>query len=333
MRVLKLLKRKKINSLVCGLAAVFLCTQCTKADEKISPQIQYSVRDTYLKQLPSPFTSLSPEEKATDWGNDYSMGLAFAQKKLDLYEAKVHFERAGFKIQEQSPTDELIKRDREIAYYKLLCYYLGKQYPDVVNTFEESNLRTATAEDFKPFNDLLIMLYESYEMTGDTDNATLLKEQIELFGKKDAQKIELGTALKTADLASALATAENSPYKEGVEALIEKYNLEKKSVATAQTLNALLPGAGFFYLGETRSGFTALAINGLFIAAAYQFFHKGQTAAGIIATSFEAGWYFGGIYGAGEDARLYNARVWEKNATPYMHENNLFPTLQLRFAF
>jgi len=56
-------------------------------------------------------------------------------------------------------------------------------------------------------------------------------------------------------------------------------------------------------------------------------------AAGIITTSFEAGWYFGGIYGAGESAKLYNERLYEKAVYPAMNRHSLFPVLMLKFGF
>ena len=41
----------------------------------------------------------------------------------------------------------------------------------------------------------------------------------------------------------------------------------------------------------------------------------------------------GGIYGAGEEAKFYNERIYETGATGVLHERNLFPPLMLRHAF
>ena len=78
---------------------------------------------------------------------------------------------------------------------------------------------------------------------------------------------------------------------------------------------------------------TAFFLNGLFLAAAYQFFHRGNVAAGIITLSFEAGWYFGGIYGAGQEAKYYNERIYERNASAVLNDSKLFPVLMLDHAF
>ncbi|MGH2611943.1 MAG: tetratricopeptide repeat protein, partial [Rhabdochlamydiaceae bacterium] len=102
---------------------------------------------------------------------------------------------------------------------------------------------------------------------------------------------------------------------------------------TAQLLNSFVPGAGYFYLGQTQSGITALLLNGLFIWASVYFFQHGNIAAGTIFTSVEAGWYFGGIYGAGQEAKLYNERLYERQATPIMNENRYFPILMLKYGF
>ncbi len=100
-----------------------------------------------------------------------------------------------------------------------------------------------------------------------------------------------------------------------------------------QLLNALIPGAGYLYIGQKKSALTAFLLNGLFIAAAYQFFHHRHVAAGIITTGFEAGWYFGGIYGAGEEAKYYNERLFEKNAATVLNDYKLFPALMMQYAF
>ena len=95
----------------------------------------------------------------------------------------------------------------------------------------------------------------------------------------------------------------------------------------------ILPGAGYLYVGQKQSAVTAFLLNGLFIAAAVHFFCKWEIAAGVITTSFEAGWYFGGIYGAGESAKLYNERVYEDLAYPALNRNGLFPVLMLQYGF
>ena len=95
----------------------------------------------------------------------------------------------------------------------------------------------------------------------------------------------------------------------------------------------LLPGAGYYYVGQKKAALTAFVINSLFTAAAYQFFAKGYPAAGFITLSFEAGWYFGGINGAGLAAKEYNERLYEVKAKDFMLKERLFPLLTFETSF
>lgn len=143
----------------------------------------------------------------------------------------------------------------------------------------------------------------------------------------------LSHALLQGDLPTLEAIAHSPPEKIYLEEFLEDYQTQKKSIGTAQGLNALLPGAGYLYLGQNQSAATAFFLNGLFIAASSYFFLDGNIAAGVIFTSFEAGWYFGGIYGAGLEAKAYNERLYERMATPMMQRERLFPALMLNYAF
>ena len=53
----------------------------------------------------------------------------------------------------------------------------------------------------------------------------------------------------------------------------------------------------------------------------------------MIFTTFEAGWYFGGIYGVGEETKFYNERIYESRATTMMNQSKMFPVFMIRHAF
>jgi hypothetical protein len=160
-----------------------------------------------------------------------------------------------------------------------------------------------------------------------------LLEAIHHSDPEQAQKLLLSNALVHANFPAIEMIAEEAPEKSYLENFLIDYTSQKKSVGTAQALNAFLPGAGYLYLGQKQSATTAFFLNGLFIAASAYFFCDGNVAAGIIFTSFEAGWYFGGIYGGGLEAKAYNERLYESLATPLMHREKLFPALMLNYAF
>jgi hypothetical protein len=310
---------------------LFLCqflvfSGCQRVPDRIEPTLSYAVQDKYLQSLPSPFPPLTEEEKAQDWGKEVEIGFGFAHE-LDLYQAITAFKRAQFLIPPQEK-----KRALEISYEILLCYYTGKKWQDVIYTFEHGPLRYAI-RDFPAFHDLLLIMYETYGHEGMQPQARRYLEVIQSLDPGEAEKLFLSSALVQGDLALVERIAAAPPQKPYLDTFLKDYALRKKSVGRAQTLNGLMPGAGYFYLGQTQSAITAFFLNGLFIATSAYFFHEGNIAAGIIFTSFEAGWYFGGIYGAGLEAKAYNERLFESMATPMMREQKLFPALMLNYAF
>jgi tetratricopeptide (TPR) repeat protein len=71
-------------------------------------------------------------------------------------------------------------------------------------------------------------------------------------------------------------------------------------------LLSVIPGLGHLYLGEVATGLTAFAWNGLFGAAVFDSFRRGQIGAGSLLAVLELLWYSGTIYGAVAGAERYN---------------------------
>jgi len=148
--------------------------------------------------------------------------------------------------------------------------------------------------------------------------------------------MSLSTALLNANIDEVKSICKNPDYYSNNKCVLNNINFyedNKKSIAKAQLLNAICPGTGYLYIGQKRSFITAFLINSLFIAASYEFFHHGYTAAGIISSSIEAGWYFGGIYGAGEETKYYNEKLYDSQVTSFMNQNGLFPIYMIKFYF
>ncbi len=301
------------------LLLLILFTGCHRAADHLEPKINYTVQDRYLKQLPAPFKPLSDTEKQEEWGRETRIGFAFA-RQLDLYQAITAFKRAAI----LSPPKE---RKLEIEYEILLCYYLGKKYNEAIYAFENSELKDADPH-FAAFQDLLIILYECYQQTNQEEKMRRTLDILKYFYPEAEEKLTLSSRLIQGDICALQESKE--PY---IQDFVAAYRQQKKSPESAQWLNAALPGSGYLYLGQKQSALTAFLLNGLFIAAACHFYQRGDIAAGVITTSFEAGWYFGGIYGAGQEAKLYNERLYERYATPLMNQQRLFPILMLQHAF
>ncbi|MBS0620236.1 MAG: tetratricopeptide repeat protein [Verrucomicrobia bacterium] len=281
--------------------------------DTVEPQLSASVEERYLKSLPSPFAPLSTAERAQDWGKEILIGFGFAHQ-LDLYQAITAFKRAEILL----PASEK-GRALEVQYEILLCYYMGQRWQEVIYTFENSGLRHVD-ESFPALHDLLIILYDAYLHEEMETEAARTLQLIEHYFPDEGETLSRSKALLEGDVAA-------------LGPLSATYAAHKKSPGRAQSLNALLPGAGYLYLGQKQSAATAFVLNGLFIGASAYFFSEGNLAAGAIFTSFEAGWYFGGIYGAGLEAKAYNERLYESLATPLMHQERLFPVLRLTYAF
>jgi len=316
-------KAHRCKSARCLYFFLLLFAACHKAPTDIEPKVNYIVQDRYLKELPSPFPPLSAKEKEEPWGREYLIGIHFAHK-LDLYPAITAFKRAEILLPENATTRKL-----EVNYEILLCYYLGQKYQEVIATFEETSLRMADPS-FPAFHDLLIILYDSCSQAGEEEKAERIRAMICHYYPEEGEKLALSTALQHADMQKLPAYALENPQ---IHRLLSAYEEQKKSVATAKWLNAALPGAGYWYLGQQQSALTAFLLNGLFIAASVHFFQQGNIPAGAIFTSFEAGWYFGGIQGGGLEAKYYNERLYERLATPFMNQEKLFPVFMLSHSF
>lgn len=311
---------------------LFFCTLlllhcgCYRVPDRIDPRVNYQLQDQHIRKLSSAFPPVSLEEKNSDWGREYFIAHTFADE-LDLYRAISTYKRAEILL---PPSDNA--RKLEIQYAFLFCYFLGKKYDEAVESFEKSAL-SHVDKTFPAYQDLLLILYECYREIDDPDKQEKIFELLQKSYPEVAEKLKLSRAIREGNLDEIehFASGFNGPSY--LSELLDNYYAKKKSVASAQLLNALLPGSGYLYIGQNKSALTAFFLNGLFIAAAYEFFHHGHTVAGIITIGFETGWYFGGIYGAGEEAKYYNERLYEKTAGTTLNEHHLFPVLMLGHSF
>lgn len=313
------------KALIIGISIVSL-TSCQRVPDTLEPQVKCNIHERQIKNLDPAFPSLTLHEKKQEWCKEYQIGVAFA-KELDLYRAITALKRANILI-----NDDLIYRKAEIQYYIVLSYYLGGKYNEAIDTFENSEL-SHISEHFPAYKDLLVVLYESFLQTSQPEKAKFILELMEEKDPFTSQKLALHTSISRGKYKDVMAIASNNPLAQDFSSIVDSYQKQKKSTATAQFLNAAIPGAGFLYVGQKQSAMTAFLLNGLFIGAATHFFMKGNIAAGLITTSFEAGWYFGGIYGAGEAAKLYNERIYESEAQRFMQQKRIFPILMLEHAF
>ncbi len=86
-------------------------------------------------------------------------------------------------------------------------------------------------------------------------------------------------------------------------------NLPYKSPTQAGVMAGLLPGLGHAYAGRYRSAIVSFLLNGLFIWATVESFHRDHDALGGVLAFVEAGWYAGNIYGAVNATHKYNRKM------------------------
>lgn len=276
----------------------------------------------------SPFPKLNEEDRNSPWGIEITVGDNFA-RKLDLYRAITCYKRGETLLPPNN-----IERLREIQYKILCCYFLGRQYHAVVETFEFGSLSEAPAT-FPALRSLLIMLYEAYRQIEMDDKAVLMLTCLDKIDPEAARRLQLGAAITEGLIDCAEDFSQELPEEEGQEITtqLECYRAEALSVRKAQWLNAVLPGAGYYYVGQKSSALTSLTLNTLFTLAAWKLFDENQIALGIIVSSLEAGWYLGGINGAGLAAKAYNEKLYNHRGKEIMLQHRLFPVLQFSYAF
>lgn len=316
---------KSVTCLAAGLIACFLAG-CSPLSYQLEPNIVYTAQPAQMERLPSCFPELTPQEKKTDWGIEMMIGESFA-RELDLYRAVTAFKRALIIL----PKQEYARR-LQIEYNILFCYYVAGRYQDVIIYFEDHEIRDLPAT-FPALRELIIMLYDSYQQIDDCDKAERVMQVIKQYEPEAAEDLDLAQSILEGDLPEIECKIEQHRHSSELQSWLSDYQVEALSVRKAQVLNAVLPGAGYLYVGQRKAALTSLIINTLFTYASYQFFHRGYIAAGIITASLEWGWYAGGINGAGLAAKEYNQSLYNNYAKEAMIQQRLFPVLMFECAF
>lgn len=310
---------------VITMTALALLVGCFPKQATLEPNLTYVPTVDDVTSLAPPFAALEPEERKEDWGREFTTGLAFA-KELELYRAVTDFKRALALL----PPHETA-REQEILYFIALCYYLGARYSEAVSTVETTNLNRVTV-NFPAYRELLILLHESYRLTDRPLAAEGIREKLEKVDPPSSHNLALSTALTTGDI-DALTRFDLKYPSTGLSQLLSNYHQCEKSVTKAQVASAIVPGLGYWYVGQKQSAITAFLLNGLFIAASVQLFRSGYWPVGVFTTSMELGWYCGGIYGAGEAAHVFNQQLYEGMTRPLLAQQNLYPLFMMRWSF
>lgn len=318
---------KKVNKALSLIALATALTGCAMSKTKTEPALCVRAVECDIKRRPSAFEPLTPKERETHWGVELLVGQRFA-RTMDFYRAITAFKRALFLIPPEHP-----ERRLQIEYSIVESYYLAGKFAEAVAAFEESGLNRINPENFPPFRDLLIIIHDSYDKMGKFEKAEQVLKIIESGDSELANDLQISIALTEGDIPSARSLAALSKKREPVVDFLNQYRCESKSPRKAQWLNAILPGAGYYYTGQRQAAMTSFIINSLFTAATVVFFKQHNYGAGLIALSLESGWYIGGINGAGLAAKEWNESIYNNLGKGMMTRNDLFPFLMLETTF
>lgn len=322
---------------------------------------------TLAHYTPSSQPIKTPDKKehlGSDFEKELFLGKSFALQKDDSL-AILHFRRA--KILANS------KQQAQKAYLYALNSYLSKRDfmeglrffssdPVMLTPLSENSEKAAIWNQMRhdalaiaaqmSLNQIAISprsygLYNSIHQTLVNEQNTFLSQRSNKLSQSLLTSVEVsfllqqGSCPKTALIEQYLNTQNTiqNPAQKLIEhrqLLQEAANFAKKNhynPGTARLLNALLPGAGYYYVGQKNTALTSFCLNVLFTAAAYRFFDQGDTAAGIIATSLELGWYIGGINGAGMAAIELNEKNWRNFCEERMEKEKVWPIFEVQTQF
>ncbi len=303
-----------------------LLAGCQPVCQKMEPEIQCPLPEQKISALPGAFPSLSADELKQDWAKELIIADGFA-KECDFYRAITSYKRALFLLPKG-----MLARQLQLEYDVILCYYLGGKYQEAINLFETSEVNQAHS-NFPAFNNLLLMIYDAYLQTKQEDKSECVLEIIKKYSPETAGDLTLYQTMKEGNIEETKCLISQHRNAFEMEKEFAFYEQFAKSPKKAKILNAVLPGAGYYYVGQKKSAMTSFVINALFTLAAYQFFAHGYPAAGAITTSIEAGWYLGGINGAGIEAQEFNTRLFEGMSRKILSDHTCFPVLMFETSF
>lgn len=293
------------------------------------PKIVHVPMSYEARALPSAFSpDFTEGSLQKEWVKERMIASSFA-KDFDFYRAITAYKRALFLLPKEEKQLRL-----ELHYEVVLCYYLANKFPKAVSYFENSELSGADSS-FPVFDDLLVVLYDSYRNMGKKNKEDRIMEILKKCSKEKARKLQLSKALLSGDILGAkrLSYERRGGEEDWICSSLNGYESLKKSASRAKIYNALFPGLGYYYVGQKKTALTSFLLNTLFIAASYRFFDKGHISAGLIISSLEMGWYIGGIHGAGLAAREYNERLYESKVKDVLLQEKLFPFYILQHSF
>ena len=242
-------------------------------------------------------------------------------------------------------------RVEEAAYNVGVCYLSARQYRRAVQSFKEIMLsypdghytdkaQFRMSEAYLSSNQAGAAITSLRNLAFATDDADVRDEAYYRMGWV---YIGMGQWDQSLTVFAEISQEGRNSFRlaELSRALEKEPKMKQKNAATAGTL-AIIPGAGYLYLGRYQDAMIALLVNGGLIWAAYEAFSNDLYALGSVITFVEIGFYAGNIYGSVASAHKYNhkkERQWIENLGQRLKVNlasrpeNRGIELSLRYTF
>jgi len=300
----------RFRSLTLLVWVISVVTQgCAPRREGLAP-LSVPVNTIQLRHLPTllkPFT-----DDTTPWGVELKLGRSFAQEG-DFYRAITCFKRALILL----PADMSVWR-LHIQYAIVLSYCLAGRWKDALEAYRSSDLDTATPE-FEAYNDLLLLLQEILLQNGDGAAAERLDVYLDERARQESQ---LSRQLQLRQWQS----IEQPIFR-------DRWSANYRDPRRASMYQALLPGAGYAYVGQKKAALTSFMVNALTVWGIVTLAKHRQWSGVALLGSMEVGWYFGGIQGAALAAQQWNDQLGSSLAYPILRDDKVYPLLRITHTF
>lgn len=224
--------------------------------------------------------------------------------------------------------DSALRQLPALYLNKMRCFEGLQQYSEGL-LFYEQRMPSAFKADYK----IMYTAAHLYDLTGNNDRAIDLYRQA--AGVRDCDEAHPYGEL-------AVLYARKAQFDEAREALGKKYAIDSSSTSLASSLAAIermehadyksptaammlaiVPGAGYLYLGQPRNAIVSLLVNGVLAYAVYTSFRTENYGLGIIVAAFSVSFYGGNIAGSGSSARRLNENI-KRDAVKELRRHNPF---------
>lgn len=290
-----------------AIISLGLLSGCARTPEPSAP-LTVLPPSTLLKRLPS---CSQPPDSGALWASEWKIGQAFGREG-DYYRAITAFKRALILLPQEDTSQRFY-----LQYDILLAYSLAGHWQDALDYYRQSDL-PMIPPDFVCRRDLLLLVQELFLQTGQIETSAAIDP---LLPSPDKEVNQISRPLQ-------LRQWETVP----LDTFTEAYLAHRKDPKKAAMLQ-MIPGAGYLYVGQTKSAVTSLVVNALSIWAIASLVNHQQIAAACLVGTLEVGWYFGGIHGASLAAHHWNERLGEQLGRPLLTQDRYAPLFRLEYLF